>query len=262
MDEIVWQVFQSFVIAGIWIALATFIAEKLGSRIGGAIANLPSTILVSLVYVSIVRSPQYAAEAALAAPMGMAINTVFLFVFVLLMKRPLWIATLASLTVWCCLAFVASHFPDTGIVPLVVLYLSVMIVSFLLLEHVFKVPSAEKRAIPFRWWTIFMRALFAGSVVGSTVVISSFANSFWTGIFATFPAVMLSSMLILRLAQGPDFARAVGKTMVLASVNIIVFAGAVHFLYPLWGVLWGTVVAFLLATLFVVFIRPYLMRMK
>lgn len=262
MNTFYWQIFQSFCIAGIWIALATYVAERLGSRVGGAIANLPSTILVSLVYVALVRSPEYAADAALAAPLGMAINTVFLFVFVLLLRYNLLVAIVLSMLVWGVLAYASSLVTLPHIFITSGLYLIIMIAAFLLLERGFKIPSVDKRKAPFRGWVIFVRALFAGGVVGSTVLISSFANSFWTGILSTFPAVMLSSMVILTLSQGAAFARAIGKTMILASVNIIVFAGGVHWLFPSIGVLWGTVVSFLLAALFIIFIRPYLMRMR
>jgi hypothetical protein len=36
----------AFLIGGIWISLATMLSEKLGSKAGGMVANLPSTILV------------------------------------------------------------------------------------------------------------------------------------------------------------------------------------------------------------------------
>lgn len=262
MGTFFWQIFQSFCIAGVWIALATYMAERLGSRVGGAIANLPSTILVSLVYVALVRSPEYAAQAALAAPLGMAINTIFLFVFVLLLRYHLIIAIAVSMLVWSVLAYTSSLVTLPHIFITSGIYLAVMILSFLLLERVFKIPSVDKRKAPFKGWVILVRALFAGGVVGTTVLISTFANSFWTGIFSTFPAVMLSSMVILTLSQGAGFARAIGKTMILASVNIIVFAGGVHWLYPTIGIFWGTVIAFVLAALFIVFIRPWLMRMR
>ena len=107
-----------------------------------------------------------------------------------------------------------------------------------------------------------VRAVFAGTVVGITVIISTFAESFWTGIFSTFPAVMLSTMTILTISQGATFARAVGKTMVLASVNIVVYAIAVYWLYPPLGALWGTILAFLLALLLILMIRPLLQKMR
>lgn len=256
------QILQSFLIAGLWIAGATLIAEKLGSKAGGAVANLPSTILVSLVYVAIVRSPEYAADAALAAPLGMAVNTLFLFIFILMLRFHLAWAMLVSLCFWFLMAWLISLSSGITVLFSIGFYFIAMITAFLLLEYVVKVPSAGRQKAIFRWWTLLVRALFAGTVVAVAVTISTFANSFWTGIFTVFPAVMLSTMTILTIAQGANFARAVGKTMVLASVNIVVYAVAVHWTYQWFGVLWGTLLSFAAAVLFIVLIRPYLVRMK
>ena len=46
------KVLISFVVAGIWIAGATLLAERFGSKIGGLITNLPSNILISLIRTS------------------------------------------------------------------------------------------------------------------------------------------------------------------------------------------------------------------
>jgi hypothetical protein len=256
------QILQSFLIAGIWIAIATLLAEKLGSKAGGAIANLPSTILVSLVYVSVVRTPQYAAEAALAAPLGMAINTVFLFLFIIMLRFHMIVAAVSSLSIWLLLAWIVSQSPYITILYSLGLYFIATVVTFYLLEYVIKIRSVGRQKKPFKWWILVVRTIFAGSVVGTTVAISTFANSFWTGIFSTFPAVMLSSMTILTLSQGPKFAQAVGKTMILASINIVIYAILVHLFYTTIGVLWGTILAFLAAALFIWFIKPLLVKMK
>jgi hypothetical protein len=262
MQEFWIQILQSFLIAGIWIALATLLAEKLGSKAGGAIANLPSTILISLVYVSIVRTPEYAAEAALAAPLGMAINTVFLFTYILMLRYHLVVAAMSALSVWFLLAWIVSQSAQITILYSLGLYFVATLITFYLLEYVFSVKSVGKQKRPFKWWIVAVRTIFAGSVVGTTVAISTFANSFWTGIFSTFPAVMLSSMTILTISQGPKFAQAVGKTMILASINIVIYAILVHLFYATIGVLWGTLLAFVGAALFIWFIKPLLVRMK
>ena len=89
-----------------------------------------------------------------------------------------------------------------------------MSLAYYILEHITKIKSVARQDQKFRISLIFYRALFAGTVVGSTVIISRFAGHFWTGIFSTFPAVMLTSMVILTRAQGPDFARADRKSVV------------------------------------------------
>jgi hypothetical protein len=45
----------SFLAGGIWIGASTLLAERLGSKKGGLVTNLPSTILVALVFVALAK---------------------------------------------------------------------------------------------------------------------------------------------------------------------------------------------------------------
>ncbi|HLP47688.1 MAG TPA: DUF3147 family protein, partial [Candidatus Kapabacteria bacterium] len=104
--------------------------------------------------------------------------------------------------------------------------------------------------------------LFAGSVVAGTTIISSFAGTYWVGLFSTFPAVMLSSMVILTLNQGADFARATGKIMILSSTNIIIYALGVSLTYPTMGIVFGTILSFAMAFLWVMLLHPLVQKLS
>ena len=62
------NVFLSFVLAGTWISFATILAEKFGSKIGGLIANLPSNILISYLFIALTSSPEFVAEISVSLP--------------------------------------------------------------------------------------------------------------------------------------------------------------------------------------------------
>lgn len=110
--------------------------------------------------------------------------------------------------------------------------------------------------------SILMRAGFAGSVVAGTTIISTFAGTYWVGLFSTFPAVMLSTMVILTLNQGPQFARAVGKVMILSSTNIIIYALGVNLTYPVLGIALGTSVSFLLSFFWILLMHPLIQKLS
>ena len=103
------KVFVSFFIAGIWIATVTLLAEKLGSKLGGLFTNLPSNILISLLFVAFTNGNSYAIDSVPGIPIGMAINTIFLFVFIVTLKYGLLLSTLASLGSWFIIAYAASQ---------------------------------------------------------------------------------------------------------------------------------------------------------
>lgn len=256
------QLMLSVVIAGLWIGGVTLLSERLGSRLGGMISNLPSTILVSLLFIGITQSPEFAAEATVTVPLGMTISTLFLFSFILFLPKGLVWGLVAAISTWLGLAILSSYFQQVGRLTWTVIYFGVAIGTWLIAERVLKIRSAPKTGRRYTWWQVLIRAAFAGTVVGTAVIIGRSGSAFWTGIFSTFPAVMLSSMVILTLSAGPAFARALGKIMLLASTNIIVYGHFAGYFFPRTGLAWGTLISFVLATLWVWLLKPLFDRSK
>jgi len=250
------RLLTSFIIAGLWIALATLFAERTGSKIGGLFTNLPSNILISMVFIALVHDPTFVVAAVTGVPIGMTINTVFLMVFIVLLPRGLWIASLGSLVTWFGMAVLFTNLSLTHLVFNCLFYLMITLVAFCLLEKWARIPSMPKSSKRYSWSQILWRAVFAGGVVAMVVLISKFCSPYMTGIFATFPAVLLSTMVILTINQGCEFARATGKILILSSTNIVVYAIAIYFCYGSFGILWGTVFGFAVAVGWVLLLRP------
>lgn len=62
MSRAFWlRLVSSFIIAGTWKNIAAHLAERLGSLLGGLIANLSSTIVVSMIFMSLVKGEYSAA---------------------------------------------------------------------------------------------------------------------------------------------------------------------------------------------------------
>lgn len=118
------------VVAGLWISAATLLAERAGPRVGGLVGNLPSNILVSLVFVALTQGVAFVARATLAVPIGMSIDALFLVAFVLLLPRGLAIATAGSLALWLVLAIVAQRIAFERLGPSLALFALVTALAF------------------------------------------------------------------------------------------------------------------------------------
>jgi hypothetical protein len=256
------HVLLAFVVAGIWISLATLAGERLGSRLGGLIANLPSNILVSLLFMALTRGSDYAAQAASSVPVGMAVDTIFLLAVVAALRRGLAPALAAGLAVWLGAAALAVALPPLSPPWPIILYVAVCAASFAVAERWLKIRAVPRKAVPFRSSTMLVRALFAGTIVALAVAAAQLVPPYVTGIVGVFPAVLLSTMTILTRAQGPDFARATGKVLILSSSNIIVYGVAVAILFPLIGPWWGSLCAFAAAAGYVALLLPLTARIR
>lgn len=256
------QVALSVLVAGTWISTTTLISERLGSRLGGMISNLPSTILVSLLFIGITQGTDFAVQTSVAVPLGMTLSTLFLFTFISLVPRGLGWALAGSLSVWVGFAILSSFFQEVGRFSWTMLYFVVALSTFWMAEKVIRIPSMPRTGKKYSTMKVIMRAVFAGTVVGSAVVVGATGNAFWAGLFATFPAVMLSSMVILTLSAGAAFARALGKIMLLASTNIVIYGFCAGYFFQWLGLGWGTLVSFVIASAWVWLLKPLFDRIK
>ncbi len=263
MNEILLiNVLFSFFLAGGWIAFATLFAEKFGSKIGGSISNLPSNILISFIFVSFVNDVNYVSEAAMAVPAGLIATTVFMLFFVALLRFGLAVASVVSIILWFGAAFLIERSGlEKSLMLSSIIYFAVVIICMLIIEKVFKVGCVEIEKRKYSIVQMIGRAVFAGSIVALVVVLSKSVPPNFTGVLAAFPAMIFSTLFILAKNQGPKFAKATGKVLVLTTSNIWVYSLAVHYFYPGFGVLWGTIFSYFVAAIWVVLLFPIIKKM-
>ncbi len=262
-EALIIKIALSFVIAGIWITLATIVSERFGTKIGGLIGNLPSNIVVSLFFIGWTQSAEIAADAAHVVPLGMLIDSLFLFVLILFAKKYGNLAFLFALIAWFVLALPVANSGYNDMIVGSIVYVIITLILFYIAEKKLNIVSVPKKTnVSYSAGELLLRAVFAGTVVAGAVTITALAGPNWGGIFSTFPAVMLSTMYLLTRAQGADFARATGKVMLLASANIVVYAIAVSLTYPMYGIVIGTIISYVCAVAFVVLFSPLLKRIK
>ena len=263
MNPLITRIALSFVIAGLWISAATLAGERLGARRAGLIANLPSNILISLIFVALTRGPDYAVGLTAGVPMGMLIDTIFLVVFMFALRFGLWPALGMALLSWVLSAlFVIRLLPPLGFWTAAAVYLVVALLLFRLATALLPPTTPEKKPVQFSWKILGLRAFFAGGVVAGAVSVAQVAPPYMTGILATFPAVLSSTMVILTLSQGADFARATGRILILSSTNIVVYAAVAGLLFPLIGAWLGTLAAFATAFLFILLLGKVIERLR
>ena len=207
--------------------------------------------------------PDYAAATTKGVPVGMTIDTLFTFIFILVAKKGLGKAISISLIVWAITAYVFIELiPPLGMGGAIVLYVLVTSLCFILAERVLRIRAVPHKDTTFSWKQIVLRALFAGTVVAGAVTIAQFASPYMTGILATFPAVLSSTLVIFALSQGADFARATGKILILSSSNIIIYAWIAGLTFPSLGPWIGTVLSFAASIAYVALLGKLIAKIK
>ena len=253
MFSLILQVIIPFFLSALIVILVTYIAENYGTKAGGILGTLPSTIIIAFVFIALSKGLVFASNAASVVPAELGINVVFLFVFALIVKRSVVLAFVSSFTIWIFLSFLLVFFSFQNILFSILIYLICVVFAFFVLEKIVKIPSVGNVHVQYTTKKIALRGILAGIVIAIAVLLSN-VGSVISGIFSVFPAILSSTMLISVREHGPCFAAGMAKTMILGLSSVVTYVTIVHFLYPIYGIINGSVVAFIVAFCVTIFI--------
>lgn len=247
MDASFWfKLALSFFVGSLWVTLTTLSAERFGSKIGGLIGGLPSTVVIALLFIGYTQSPQVAAQATTVMPLAQGLNSLFVLTFMLLIRRGLWSALSGSLLVWFIEATLLYRLDIQSFFISLIGWLVLLFFCYFVLEKWWKISSRSKLEVSYPASQLIWRALFGGAVIALAVFMGKLGGSLLGGIFGSFPAMFLSTLVIAYNTGGLDFSRSVGKSLVISGlINVPLYEIVVRFLYPNIGLVLGTVIAVL-----------------
>jgi hypothetical protein len=178
--------------------------------------------------------------------MVMGVNGLFVTVFILLARRGLAPALAGALLTWLGLASMLIVANISLLWVSLLGWLVLAVGCFLVVEKGMKIVSQGRKATRYTALQLAGRAALAGTIVAFAVLTSKVAGPLAGGIFATFPAVFLSNLIISYRSGGAGFASAVAKSlMVSGMITVPIYALLVWYFYPRLGLGFGTLIAFL-----------------
>jgi hypothetical protein len=239
------------------IAIAiTVLIERKGGLVGGLLGTLPTTIVPAAIGI-LSQTPDVEAfrVAMYATPVGMLVNSLFLWTWRALPPRlpqisnlgRLGLMVLGSLTVWAAgAAFALRVLTPIRSDPRLALGIGVTGTSALVVVGVFAclrnppAPRGHRRVSP---TMLVARGLVAAAAIGSAIVLAKVGGPVAAGLAAVFPALFLTSMVSLWFSQGEAVQGGAVGPMMLGSGSVAAFAMAAAWALPALGLVAGTVVS-------------------
>ena len=250
MIPLFYQIVVPFFLSAFIVIAISIIAERYGTKLGGIIGTLPSTIVIAYIFISLNKGTQFASDSALVVPAEMGINIIFLFTFAVLANKKSYITLISALGVWSVFSIGLYLFNLGSIYYSLILYVLFLLISFLILERYVGIKSVGKAEVKYTKKKIAFRGIIAGIVIATAVFLSNI-NSILSGIFSVFPAMFLSTMLIFTREHGPKFVGGIAKSMIFGTPTVVSYAIALHFMYPIFGIAIGTISSFLVSLIVV-----------
>ena len=249
MDNIfLLKLILSFVIGGTWITIATILAEKFGTKIGGAIAGIPSTMVVALLFIGLTQSPIVASQSTTIIPIIIGIDSLFVLVYILLCRFNFYLSVLSSIILWFVLSFGLVLIKFNSLIYSLLSFAVLSAFSYLIIEKKLNIKSESRKKIKYSFSMLLFRAIFSGAIVLFSVLMAKISGPALGGIFAVFPAMMLSTIVITHFAHGKNFSLAVMKSLMASgSVNPVVYAISIRYSYIYFGLMYGTLISFFIS---------------
>jgi len=243
------SLFAAFLIGSIWVTILTVTAERAGSKVGGVVGGLPSTVVFSFLFIGFNQSSTAVVQATTIYPLAFGCTCAFLLFFALFSERGFFIDILISLIGW---FLVASLFVISGISNFAFSLIGGVAIAaciYIILAKKLRLKNLPGTRTHYGNRQLLGRAALAGSLVLIAVLLSQTLGPKIGGVFSAFPAVYTSTLYILTKNRGIAFSRSMTKPLLLSGLfSVIPYCIAVRYLFPILGIWLGTFVSYAIAT--------------
>ena len=256
------SIILSSLMAGVVAILATVLIERRGGAIGGII-TLPTTIVPASIGIWIgVNADIVSFTAAMSmVPIGMLLNVLFLgswrilpmyledkfpekylVIVVAIFSVIFWLITAGGFTF---LIEEISHFVNPFFIGISAVLIA-FILGYVAVARGVNAPSGSNSVSLF---SITMRGMAAGVAIGLSVWIAELGLPFISGVVSVLPAIFLTTMVSLWLAQGRAVPVGATGPMMLGSSSVSIYALICIFIFPLHGAWIGSIICWLLSVI-------------
>jgi hypothetical protein len=245
MTLFTFQLGLSFLIGGVWIALTSMAAERLGPRLGGLIGGLPSLLAVAMLFIGWTQGLQQVYDATTAVPLTMAVNAFYLIAYALLLRRGVAVAIGGAMTLWAVLQTAIVLLDPRRYDWALVGWALALLAAYLIIRPITRGAASGPQHLAYTPAQLLGRGAFGGAVIVAAVALSKIGGPIFGSVFSVFPAVFTSTLVITARSVGPAFTLSlVTPLMVSAVVNVVVYAIALRLAVLPLGLIGGSAAAY------------------
>jgi uncharacterized membrane protein (GlpM family) len=224
-------------LTAIVVVITSVTVERTGPFIGALIAALPTAAGAAYVILAIEHPPSFIAASAIGSIATGAAVSIFSAVYVVLAQRRRMLFSLGvSLAVWFA---VTTIFRMIGWTPLTAMLLNIAVFGVTIpLAWRYRASGPPKTFLRTRY-DIPLRAVAAAIVVAAVTTASYRIGSFASGMFALFPIILCSSIVILHPRVGGKATASMLAHAQIAFVGLSLAFLAVHYTAEPLGSWWA-----------------------
>ena len=244
----------SAVFAGIVATAVTVAIEKWGGLVGGLLGTVPSTIVPAGIGIYLAGGEDDFISSMMVVPLGMLLNALFLGAWLVLPRwfsnasHPLFLTSIGALAFWCVMGMGVWFLLQNTVAGILLTEQELAAVGLVLLFFI--AVGFNRRPQPTPKGTnavsktvLFARGSMAAAAIGVAVWMAGLGLPLLAGLASVFPAIFLTSMVALWLAQGPTVPQGAAGPMMLGGASVAVYANIAMWSLPAYGAMVGSLIA-------------------
>ena len=253
------SILASALLAGVVATAVTVAIEKWGGLVGGLLGTVPSTIVPAAVGIHLAGGDEALLASMAIVPLGMLLNALFLGAWLVLPRWfshasfPLLWTSLGSLAIWGLLGTIVLTLVGGLLSPNLsdrALALVGFVPLFITAVAFNRRPSlTPKGSNPVSKSVLVARGTMAATAIGVAVWLAGLGHPLLAGLASVFPAIFLTSMVALWLAQGPSVPQGAAGPMMLGGASVAVYANVAMWSLPAYGAIVGSLLAWVVSVL-------------
>jgi len=231
------------------VVLLSWVAEHMGPKVAGLLSGYPLGAAIALFFYGLEVSPQFASKSAVYTMIGLVASQAFVYCYyrasVYFKKFNIFCSSMISmagyfLVIWL-IHFIKLNHAFAIVIPII----SVLLFSYLFRE----IDNMEvQKRLRLSYSLLFLRAIFAGSIILVITGAAKWVNSTWAGLLSAFPITLFPLMLIIHFTYGKKYVHTIIKNFPMGLGSLITYCLTVSIAYPVCGVYLGTFISFTIAT--------------
>ena len=248
------SILVSALLAGLVATAVTVAIEKWGGLVGGLLGTVPSTIVPAGIGMYLAGGEDALGVSMAVVPLGMLLNALFLGAWLVLPRwfsnasHPLLLTSIGALAVWFVLGMGVWFLLQNTVVGTLLTEQELAVVGLALLSFIAvwfnrRPQPTPKGSNAVSKTVLFARGSMAAAAIGVSVWMAGLGFPLLAGLASVFPAIFLTSMVALWLAQGPTVPQGAAGPMMLGGASVAVYANIAIWSLPAYGVVVGSVVA-------------------
>ncbi|MCH1616847.1 MAG: hypothetical protein L7R83_04985 [Candidatus Poseidonia sp.] len=244
----------SALLAGVVATAVTVAIEKWGGLVGGLLGTVPSTIVPAGIGMYLAGGEDDFVGSMMVVPLGMLLNALFLGAWLVLPRwfskasHPLLLTSIGALAFWCLMGMGVWFLLQNTVAGILLTAQQFAAVGLALLFFIAvwfnrRPQPTPKGSNAVSKTVLFARGSMAAAAIGVAVWMAGLGYPLLAGLASVFPAIFLTSMVALWLAQGPTVPQGAAGPMMLGGASVAVYANIAMWSLPAYGALVGSLIA-------------------